>query len=472
MNRRRASGSGHTCEGEERVKPNIVFIHAHNTGRRIEPYGFAVPTLRLQALAEEGILYRNAFAAAPTCSPSRTGFLTGCYPHRVGMHGLAHRGFELADYAPHLANQLKRGGYETALAGVEHTARDPGRIGYDRVLGTRDGTATPEGGSAETVHAAEAFLCENHDRPFFLSVGIWETHRPYPEPVPSVRGQDQRYVRPPAGIPDVPETRRDTAAFAASAAILDARVGRVLDSLTVAGLAEDTFVFVFADHGLQFPDHMCNLTDRGLGVFLIARGPEGFSGGLVFEPMVSLLDVAATALDIAGIRPDFDIDGASLSETVTASDVRVHEELFAELTFHAAYEPMRSIRTDRYRYVRRFDDRTSPVLPNLDDSPSKEVLLAADWAAVPRRQELLFDCRLDGDNLVNRVDELSGVRDELSQRLDRWMKRTDDPLATGTVPPPPPGALANDPDGYSPKSEPRPAVEAIRKTPPRPGREC
>src|ERR1700741_1276050 len=76
-------------------RPNILYIHSHDTGRYLQPYGHAVPAPNLQRLADQGVLFRKAFNAAPTCSPSRASLLTGMCPHSNGMFGLAHRGFVL-----------------------------------------------------------------------------------------------------------------------------------------------------------------------------------------------------------------------------------------------------------------------------------------------------------------------------------------------------------------------------------------
>ena len=75
-------------------RPNILYLHSHDTGRYIQPYGYGVPTPNLQRLAEEGVLFRQAFCASPTCSPSRAALLTGAFPHSNGMRGLAHFGFD------------------------------------------------------------------------------------------------------------------------------------------------------------------------------------------------------------------------------------------------------------------------------------------------------------------------------------------------------------------------------------------
>src|SRR3954453_18770965 len=117
--------------------PNILYLHSHDTGRYIQPYGYAVRTPNLQKLAEESILFRQAFDAAPTCSPSRAAFLTGHCPHKNGMVGLAHRGFLLNDYRQHLLHWLRPHGYRSTLIGVQHIAKDPKTIGYDEVISTK-----------------------------------------------------------------------------------------------------------------------------------------------------------------------------------------------------------------------------------------------------------------------------------------------------------------------------------------------
>src|SRR4029450_3156635 len=94
--------------GDRVTPPNIVYLHSHDTGRYVQPYGHAIPTPNIQLLADQGVLFRNAFSAAATCSGSRAALATGRYPHSNGMIGLAHRGFELFDYGHHLVHTLRR----------------------------------------------------------------------------------------------------------------------------------------------------------------------------------------------------------------------------------------------------------------------------------------------------------------------------------------------------------------------------
>jgi len=374
------------------------------------------------------------------------------------MLGLGHRGFAMNDYRQHIVHTLKANGYLTALAGVEHTAPDVHTVGYEAILSNLD-TNYPDAPEPEdATEAAVSFLESKPTRPFFLSLGLNETHRPFPKADPRNHpAEDARYCQPPRPLPDTPETREDTADLKAAVRQMDCQYGRVLDALYAAGLADDTYVFCFTDHGLQFPRNMTNLTDHGIGVYLVARGPNGFGGGKVVDGLVSLLDLAPTVYEAAGIPiPEF-VQGRSLGPLARGEASQVHEAVYAEVNYHAAYEPMRCVRTDRYKYIRRYDGRSKEVFPNVDDTPSKAYLLAQDWAAQPRHQEMLYDLVFDPDEASNLVESasLAPVLAEMRERLDTWMAETADPiLATGHVSAPP-GSRVNDPDGRSPRETPR-----------------
>ena len=114
--------------------------------------------------------------------------------------------------------------------------------------------------------------------------------------------RDALYSLPPANLPDTPETRRDMASFKASARSLDQGVGAVLNALDEHDLADDTLVVLTTDHGLAFPGAKATLTDRGIGVLLIIRGPGGFHGGRVSDALVSQVDLYPTLCELAGDR--------------------------------------------------------------------------------------------------------------------------------------------------------------------------
>lgn len=421
--------------------PNILYLHSHDTGRYIQPYGHQIPTPNMQLLADQGLLFRQAFSAAPTCSASRASLLTGRWPHSNGMNGLAHRGWALEDNGQHIVNTLRGAGYWSALVGEQHVSEDPGVLGYDHVVEIDTHHVD------EVAPAAVALLRDRPSRPFFLSIGFFETHREFFEPT-SVR--DALYSLPPENLPDTPQTRREMASYKTSARSLDQGVGAVLNALDEHDLDDDTLVILTTDHGLAFPGAKATLTDRGLGVLLIMRGPGGFHGGRVHDGLVSQIDLYPTICELLGIdRPPW-LQGRSLMPLVRRERPDVNDAIFAEMTYHAAYEPQRAIRTKRWKYIRRFDDRALPVLPNIDDGPSKDLLIAHGLADRPVAREALHDLIFDPAEAHNLAadpqyaDVVAGLR----AQLEAWMRDTADPLVDGPIPPPP-GAVLNSQDQRS-----------------------
>ena len=429
--------------------PNILYLHSHDTGRYVQPYGHQVPMPNVQALADQGVLFRHAYCAAPTCSASRACLLTGQYTQTNGMMGLAHRGWSLRDYSHHIVHVLRDAGYHSVLIGEQHISKDPAAIGYDEVFKiptTRVETVAP---------LAMEVLGREHERPLFMSVGFFETHREFLGPG-SLR--DVHYSQVPPNLPDTPEIRTDMAGFKASARSLDHGVGLVLNALDGAGMSDNTLVIFTTDHGMPFPGAKATLYDRGLGVMLILRGPFPFHGGRVVDALVSHIDLFPTVCEFLGLeRPSF-LQGVSILPLLHGDVPGVRNEIFAGSTWHAAYEPQRAIRTTRYKYIRRWGDKRTPVLPNTDDGPTKDYLLRHGWAEREIPCEQLYDLIFDPNEANNLVADGSyaEVLQDLRSRLEQWMRDTQDPLLDGYVEPPP-GVEVNDPEQRS-ASEPRVGV--------------
>jgi N-sulfoglucosamine sulfohydrolase len=425
---------------------NVIYMHSHDTGRYVQPYGHAIPTPNIQWLADQGVMFRNAFCAAPSCSGSRAALLTGEYCHTNGMMGLAHRGFALKDYSHQLVSVLNAAGFHSELIGEQHISADPHTLGYNVVHEIPDTRVNSVGPAA--IESLRSGLPE----PFFMSIGFFETHRSFFEPS-SVR--DRVYSLPPPFLPDTAEIREDVAAYKASARSLDHGVGTVLNALHQTGLDERTLVICTTDHGLAFPTAKASLLDRGIGVMLIVRGPR-FGGGRAYDELVSQVDIFPTVCDVAGIeRPPW-LVGRSLVPLVSGEEEPgARSEIFSELTYHAAYEPQRAIRTERYKYIRRFDEYPYPVLANCDDSPSKEAYLARGWATREVSREALHDLFFnpgEGRNVMGDPDYAT-IYTELRGRLEAWMEETNDPLLSGPIAPPE-GALINAQTQVSPSDPP------------------
>jgi arylsulfatase A-like enzyme len=272
---------------------------------------------------------------------------------------------------------------------------------------------------------------------------------------------DGRYVRVPPCLPDTPRTRADFADYVVAAGRLDVAMGRVLSAVEDAGLSGNTVVLVTTDHGIAFPGMKCNLTDHGTGVMMMLRGPglERYEGKVV-EPMVTHLDVLPTLRDLMGVHMHDRLDGRSMLPVISGEADALHDAVYGMVNFHAAYEPMRTVRTTRYRYIRRWETGTATrVLPNCDDSLSKRELMEHGWAHRPPAAEELFDLMLDPNEARNVAGEESyaSVLADLRQRLTGWMEANEDPLRAGHLSPPR-GLVLNPVTQVSPSMEPSPAI--------------
>ena len=436
-------------------RPNIVLLHAHDAGRWCSPYGSPVSTPNLEAFAKEGVLFRKAFCAAPTCGPSRAAIFSGQYPHQVGVYGLpGAQGWAFDDYGKHLVQQLNGLGYHTALAGCQHEVdhADLSPLGYSEILSRPDraqGECYPE-----TIVDVELFLARSHEKPFFLSFGVDEPHNDnLARPELRLFGKadrhsktryydpdklDSRYVAPPAHLPDLPEIRQEMASIAVGANIMDEYFGRVLWALRHFGYDENTLVIVTTDHGLELPGSKTTLSDMGLGVMLMIRGPGGFEGGKLVDALTSHLDLYPTILDLLGVERKSWLEGKSLLPLVNGKDSEsdFREFLYGEQTYHGSLEPLRCIRTERYKLVlRHFEE--GPLM--VGNSVSAKVLETKGWHRRPLGKIELFDLYLDPTEACNRAgdSEYRDVLDHLKNELNEWMDETGDPFPSGVFPDPP-----------------------------------
>lgn len=429
---------------------NIVYMHTHDSGRYWSPYGYALPTPNIMAFAQSGAtVFRHAYNAGPTCSPSRAALLTGMSPHRSGMQGLAHMGWQLRDYDTHLARFLGRNGYRTALCGIQHEAPDYRMLGYHEVLGSQefdmgDTVNSMESFDTANTDAACAFLAsrKGEKQPFFLALGLFNTHREFPR-AKEEDGLVADYMTPPAPLYDNDANRRDFADYCASVKVADDCFGKLLRTLEKTGQAEDTLIVMTTDHGLAFPKMKCTLYDTGIGVALIVRLPGGQHPPRATDALVSHLDIFPTLCDAASLTPPDWLEGVSLLPLMTGAADSAREEIFSEVTYHAAYEPKRCIRTERYKLIRRYDYHNGIVPANIDDCTSKDFLMESGHDRHAMAREYLFDLWLDPCERENRVldGDYSGVYNDLSARLEKWMLATDDPLIShGSRVPKPEGA--------------------------------
>jgi arylsulfatase A-like enzyme len=421
-------------------KPNILVVITHDTGRHLGCYGRKVDTPNLNKLAEEGVLFTNFFCSAPQCSPSRASLLTGRYPHNHGLIGLTHRGFRLNADEPLLPALLAQAGYSTVLFGFQHESPDPYLLGYQKVFKAKSNSCL------DVTPLVLDFLAKEPEEPFFTMIGFSETHRPFPEyngPVEDVEGLPY--------LPDVEDVRRDVAALNILVRRVDEKVGEILDAVDDANLRDNTLVIFTTDHGIAFPGAKATLYDPGIEIAMIMRGPFGFEGGKRIDAMLTNLDVAPTILDICGIPIPEKMQGKSMLPLIRGESDRLYDRVFVEQTYHAAYDPIRGVRTARFKYIRSFEKRPFWFPPNVDGGLSKEVARRLGYFSKPRPPEMLFDLHADPVERRNLAydPEYADVLNYMRKQLERWMRETDDPLLRGFVPPPR-GARVTPPDSYTP----------------------
>lgn len=426
---------------------NLIYLHCHDAGRYLSPYGATVRTPHLDRFAEGALRFDEAHCAAPTCSPSRVAMLTGLYPHQAGMLGLAHRGFSMKDEARHLVPRLHRHGYETVLGGIQHEWSFSARLPYETVLPREGpgGVADP-GNDLYVAGEVARYLRQRRDtRPLFLSCGFYFPHRAFPEPEPA---RLPNLLTLPRGLPDVPEVRRDFAGYATAVSYMDEALGVVLAALEQTGLGKDALIVFTTDHGIAFPGMKCRLTASGTGVALLVKAPDLASPGGALRDLVSQIDLYPTFGDYAGLEPVAG-EGRSLRPLLRGESRLPASEVYSEVTYHAAYEPMRAVRTVDHLYIRRFDLAHHPALANIDRGPAKVWMHASGHLGAALPEEELYDLRADPEETGNLAQEpaQAALLNDCRSRLLAWMERTDDPLRLGPVAAPagafvtPPAAL-------------------------------
>ncbi len=408
------------------MKPNILHFITHDTGRYLECYGFDVRTPNINKLAEQGTIFTNYFCSAPQCSPSRASMFSGLIPYRNGMIGLAHRGFNLKKDIPYLPKILGRRRYKTFLFGVQHETQweKQDELGYQNFF------------TAKTTSCADVceVLCQSLRQgipePFFVSVGVSETHQRYP-----IVENPPQNIKVPEFLPDDIEVKKDIAGLNILVKRVDDAIGKILFVLEETKLIDNTLIIFTTDHGIAMPGAKATLFDPGIGIFLMMKGP-GIPAGKKLECLSSNVDLMPTVLDYLGIEIPENIDGISMMPAVKGKAEQLRQCIYTELTYHAGYDPMRSIRTNRYKYIRSFEVRPFYFPVNVDASFAKDLFRSKGYFEKLRPFEFFFD--LDKDplerrNLINEP-EYKPIIDNFRKELVQWMKETNDPLISGPVP--------------------------------------
>ncbi len=329
-------------------RPNIVWINCEDLDDTLRCYGdeYAI-TPNLDRLAEDGILFRNAFANAPICAPARNCLITGMYPTSLGGQHLRCE-IELPPSIQPFPRYLKEAGYFTTNFAKTDYNFSPEGI-FDRW----------ERESAPWRHRGDP------SQPFFSFFVLGTTHegpgnsrQRYEKATARLSAEkihDPSIAEVPPYFPNTPKMRELWARYYDLVAAMDEEVGEIIDALKEDGLWEDTIVWFFSDHGHGLPRHKRWLLDSGLRVPMIVRIPDKFrhlAGGLgagdETDRLVSFVDFAPTVLRQAGIERPPHLQG----HPIFTGDRR--QVFAARDRADDMFEVSRAVHDGRFIYVRHF----------------------------------------------------------------------------------------------------------------------
>jgi N-sulfoglucosamine sulfohydrolase len=431
-------------------RKNVILIIAHDLGQHIGSYGVkTVQTPNLDRMAAQGTLFENNFCVSPGCSPSRAAIFTGRYSHSNGVMGLTHNDFlwRFNEDEKHLAQAFKENGYDTCLVGNWHENNRIDNVGYQTVV-ARDGdslrlssdmsdNAWVTAGS-DSATRVDYYLSQkkDSDQPFFLYTGFFEPHRPFDfdECLPD----SEKGVWIPPYIPQETDAQKATAEkefseIQGAVRKLDSAIGTLMQSLEKNGMKENTLVLFTSDHGIAMPRAKCSLYDPGIETPLILWG-GGAPEKVRYNELISNIDYFPTLLEWVGFPIPGNVQGRSFLPLLQGGSYEPHTEIFAEKNYHRDYDPIRCIRTEKYKYIVNFELNTLYDAPS--DIQKGEIFRTSVELYMPERPRIeLYDLEADPweQNNLSGNEALAEIEKELKTRLVKWMKETNDPLLQGPV---------------------------------------
>lgn len=436
------------------TKPNILFCFADDQSW---PHTSAcgdkvVKTPNFDRIAREGVLFNHAYCAAPSCTPSRSGVLTGQQIWRL------EEGAQLFGTLP-----VKHPVYTGLLAENGY------HVGY-MAKGWAPGSVHAGGHKANPAGTKDyktfkSFLdAAGKDQPWCFWFGSRDPHRGYRPGSGVASGMDPKKVDVPSVLPDVPEVRSDLCDYYYEIQRFDKDIGTMLKLIEDSGQMDNTIVVITSDNGMPFPRAKATLYDLGARMPLAISWKKRVSGGRKVDDFVSLTDLAPTFLEAAGIKPPECMTGKSLLGILRSKSSGTIEQdrdcVFTARERHAWCRidgkgyASRMIRTKDFLYIRNYNPDRWPagiarIVTNegqygdVDASPTKKYMLKHrtdakvkelfDLSFGKRPAEEFYDCGKDPFQMNNLAGDpaYAASMKKLSDRLTAYLKETGDPRETG-----------------------------------------
>ncbi len=433
-------------------KPNILWLVGENMNLDLGVYGMPnVYTPHLDSLAENGLRYTRVFATSPVCAPSRSAFMVGMYQTTTDTHHMrSHRDddYRLPEGVRPITHRLGDVGYYTA--NIKYI--DSLEVGTAKL----DLNFVNEG----PMYDSNDWSQLQSNQPFFAQINMPESEydiydrQTWKHPRVKWYGEEQHpqiataeNVTPPPYYPDHPIVREEWARYLNSTSGMDIRIGWILDRLREEGMAENTIIVFFGDNGRMEPRGIHWPWDTGLHVPMIIYYPPGmdtppqYEVGGVNEDVVSLLDLTATTLEMAGIKKPRGMQSRRIlgekadpprTYAFSARD-RIDETVLR----------MRSVRGKKYHYIRnysegegfatlnRYKEKCFMIKPLMRELMAEGKLTGPALQLMqPMPYESLYDTEADPHEINNIATSTNPEHREalLSMRaaLDTWIAETGD----------------------------------------------
>lgn len=452
------------AEMQNPERPNFLWITCEDMSPTLgcfgDPYAF---TPNLDKLASEGVRFTNVFTHSPVCAPSRSGVITGMYPTSIGTHNMRCQAVP-PPFVRCFTEYLRAAGYYCA-----NNAKTDYNFVHDPKISTASAEAAPLTAWDESGSKAHWRNRPNPKQPFFAVFNITVTHESQLrsrdpnllkriEKLPPEARHDPAKAPVPPYFPDTPAVRRDIAQHYDTVTLMDIRVGEILRELEEDGLAENTIVWFWSDHGVGLPRAKRWVYDSGIRVPLIIRVPEKFRNwacpddpdcikpGSVIDDLIAFVDFAPTMLSLAGIPIPKHMQGQAFlgpqksppRKFVFAARDRMDE----------TYDIIRAVRDKRFKYIRNF----APHLPYAQEVEyAEETPTMQEWRRLYAEGKLnevqrfffmptkpieeLYDTQTDPHETRNLANDpqYRSVLETMRAELFKWMRETGD---VGLIPEP------------------------------------
>ena len=420
-------------------RPNIVWISCEDISPQLGCYGDSTATTpNLDKFATESTLFTHAFSCHGVCAPSRTGIITGMYPISLGANHMRSKAV-LPNHVQLFPQYLKEAGYYC----INNSKTDYNLVWNQKVVWNESSAKAhwKNRPSKETPFFAVFNLTMTHESKVWPK-GWIDVVKDLPE---SQRHKAENMIVPPL-YPDTPAVRADLARLADTITVMDQEVGTLLQELSDAGLADNTIVMFWSDHGNGLPRSKRWTYDSGSHVPLMVRVPENLReryqaapAGTHDDRMVSLIDLGPTVLTLAGIATPANMHGRSF-----LGDHRSEGRAFiygARDRLDERFDMVRTVRSRTHRYVRNLMP-WRPALQHVAYGEQNEILRemrrllangelaprSSQWFDSPRAAEELYDLDADPWELVNLADNPAhkSTLETLRAECDRWQVEVRD----------------------------------------------